>query len=170
MMNLRSQKRLAAKQLGCGISRVWIDPKKMGQVAEAITNEDIRKLISDGIMKAKPKKGVSRGRKKKIAMQKKKGRRKGRGSRKGKIGTRLPRKREWIKRIRAIRDALKELRDNGKINRGTYRELYKKAKGGFFRSRAHLYSFIEKENLAKGKLEIKKKTKKRSHKKIKKER
>ncbi|MEM4617014.1 MAG: 50S ribosomal protein L19e, partial [Archaeoglobaceae archaeon] len=56
---------------------------------------------------------------------------------------RMPRKRLWIIRIRAIRRRLKELKRNGQIDKKTYRLLYRKAKGGEFRSVAHLNAYVE---------------------------
>jgi large subunit ribosomal protein L19e len=43
-----------------------------------------------------------------------------------------------MRRIRAQRDLLKELRESKKIPVKVYREYYRRAKGGMFRSRAHL--------------------------------
>ena len=82
-MNLTTQKRLAASILKCGLNRVWIDPERMEEVSRAITRDGVRQLINDGAIKAKPEKGISSYRSKKIAEQKKKGKRKGRGSIKG---------------------------------------------------------------------------------------
>lgn len=141
------QKRMAAKILKCGVSRIWIDPKRVAEVNEAITNADIRRLIKNGVIVKKPKIGISSGRKNKIRKQKQKGRRKGHGSRKGALGARSPRKREWIKRIRGIRAFLKQLRDEKKIDNLKYRDLYKKAKGGFFRSKAHVKHYLEREGI-----------------------
>ncbi|MBI4895756.1 MAG: 50S ribosomal protein L19e [Candidatus Aenigmarchaeota archaeon] len=143
-MELRSQKTIAAKLLKCGRSRVWIDPARIGDVHQAITSQDVRKLIRDGIIKEKQKTGLSNFKKKKIAEQKKKGRRKGHGSRKGKFGVRYDRKSEWMNKIRAQRTILKEFLKNNSIDKETYKDLYRKTKGGFFRSRAHLISYVQK--------------------------
>ena len=70
---------MAAKIMKCGKSRVWMDPTRLADIEEAITSEDVRRLIRDGVIAAKPKKGLSTFRKKKIAAQKKKGRRRNRG-------------------------------------------------------------------------------------------
>lgn len=43
-----------------------------------------------------------------------------------------------MRRIRAQRDLLQELRRTKKIPPAVYREFYRRAKGGMFRSRAHL--------------------------------
>ena len=142
-MDLRLQRRIAAEILKCGKNRIWIDPNALEEISTAATKEDVRKLIEDGVIKKKPIKGISRARIKKRKMQRKKGRRRGHGSRKGRKTARMPRKRLWIIRIRAIRRRLKYLRDTGEIDRRTYRILYRKAKGGEFRSVAHLNTYLE---------------------------
>ncbi len=148
-MDLRLQRRLAAAVLKCGQNRIWFDPTALEDIATAATKEDIRELIERGVIKRKPVKGVCRARINKKRMQKRKGRRRGHGSRKGKKTARMPRKRLWIIRIRAIRRRLRYLRDTGAIDRRTYRMLYRKAKGGEFRSVAHLNAYIEQMGLLK---------------------
>ena len=142
-MDLRLQRRIAAEILKCGKNRIWIDPNALEEISTAATKEDVRKLIEDGVIKKKPIKGISRARIKKRKMQRKKGRRRGHGSRKGKKGARMPSKELWMLRIRAIRRRLRYLRDTGVIDRRTYRMLYRKAKGGEFRSVSHLNAFIQ---------------------------
>ncbi|MBD6955464.1 MAG: 50S ribosomal protein L19e [Thermoplasmata archaeon] len=137
-MDLTFQKELASRILKCGKSRVYIDPKALDDVSEAITREDIRMLIKKGVIRKLPKKGNSRSRIRKKQEQKKKGLRTGPGSRKGTKYARLGRKERWIKTIRAVRDELRKLKNEGKIDRKTYRRYYLYAKGGMFRSRAHL--------------------------------
>jgi large subunit ribosomal protein L19e len=151
MTNLSKQKRIAAKVLKVGVGRVWIDPdyEEKATIAEAITREDIRGLIDEGIIRKKPKKGVSRGRAREQAMKKALGRRKGHGSRKGAKGVRRGKKRQWITKIRALRRRLKELRDEGHVDKTVYRMLYRKSKGGEFRSIAHLNEFIKANALLK---------------------
>jgi large subunit ribosomal protein L19e len=51
-MNL--QKKIAAKILKCGEGRVWIDPKNE-KVKTAITRNDIRRFIKEGIIVKCPK-------------------------------------------------------------------------------------------------------------------
>ncbi|HDN68105.1 50S ribosomal protein L19e [ANME-1 cluster archaeon ex4572_4] len=150
MANLAKQKRMAAAVLKVGTGRVWIDPEVVAEVAEAITREDIRDLIADGFIKKEQKKGVSRGRARERAVKKSFGRRKGQGSRKGAKGARRGKKRLWITRIRSLRRRLRELRDDEeRIDRTAYRKLYKKARGGEFRSVAHLTEFIKANGLEK---------------------
>lgn len=147
IMSLTTQKKIAARVLKCGVSRVWLDPERVNDIAEAITAADIRRLVKEGAIVKEQKKGVSTARKKKIALQKKKGRRKGHGSRKKSMANE---KKHWMKRIRTLRVLLKQLRRDQKIERKTYRGLYRKSKSGFFRSKAHLMNYIERNNLLKG--------------------
>ncbi len=137
-MDVSFQKNLAAKILKCGVSRIYIDPKALDDVSEAITRDDVRNLIKRGLIKKLPKKGNSRSRIRKNMAQKKKGLRNGQGSRKGTKYARLPRKRRWVKTIRAIRRELRNLKKDGKIDKKTYRKYYRYAKGGMFKNRAHL--------------------------------
>ena len=146
-MNLKNQRRMASKALKIGKKRVWIDPEKGEDVEEAITREEIRKLISEGTIKAAPQKGVSRGRARIIHAKRKKGLKKGMGSRKGRKTARMPRKELWKRRIRAIRSYLKDLRDRRVIQRNIYRRLYLLAKGGVFRDVAHVEQYIDSNRL-----------------------
>ncbi|MCD6482036.1 MAG: 50S ribosomal protein L19e [Thermoplasmata archaeon] len=148
-MDLKNQRRLAAEVLKCGENRVWMDPDNLEEIEKAVKRKDIRNLIKQGIIKEKKVRSNSRGRIRKRMAQKAKGRRKGHGSRKGKATARLPRKRAWIKTIRPIRAYLRELRDSGKIDRKTYRLYYRRAKGGQFRSKAHVRLHLETEGLLK---------------------
>ncbi len=143
-MNLSNQKRIAAEVLDVGMGRVWIDPKRIEDVSNAITREDIRHYVEEGAIVAKPKKGISRGRIQKREKQRKKGRQKGHGSRSGKKGARTPKKITWIKRIRALRDELKNLKVKNEIDAKTYRRLYRQAKGNMFHSRRHLREYIKR--------------------------
>ncbi|MEA1985468.1 MAG: 50S ribosomal protein L19e [Euryarchaeota archaeon] len=145
MVDLSNQKRVASKILGCGVNRVWMDPDASEDIAVAITREDLRGLIEEGHIKAHPVKGVSRGRARARDAKRKYGHCKGHGSRKGKKGARNPKKEQWMKKIRALRRRLKELRDDGTLDRPTYCKVYRKAKGGEYRSVAHLESHLNLE-------------------------
>jgi large subunit ribosomal protein L19e len=152
MSGFATQRRLAALEMGIGESRVWINPdtEKAGEMADAITREDIRSQIKAGNIKAKPKKGNSRARFRARAAKRAYGHCKGPGHRKGAKGARTPRKEQWMTKIRALRKRLKELREGGQIDRQSYRLLYRKSKGGEYRSTAHLNAFIKAKGLARG--------------------
>ncbi|MFB6193200.1 MAG: 50S ribosomal protein L19e [Candidatus Nanohaloarchaea archaeon] len=142
-MDLKNQRRMAADIMDVGEDRVWIDPEEQEKVDEAITRQDIRNLIEGGTIQKKEKKGTSKGRAREKKKQKKKGRRKGQGSRQGKKGARKSDKQKWMENIRAIRSELKEMRDNEEITQEQYRDLYDRAKGGFFRDTKHLKNYVE---------------------------
>lgn len=149
-MDLKNQKRMAAEVLKCGENRVWIDPNRIEDIADAITRADIRTAIQSGSIRALPVRGISRGRARLRMAQKAKGRRRGQGSRKGTSTARKPKKEAWIQTIRPLRATLRELRDGGKITRTVYREFYMKAKGGMFRSRNNLLMHLKTEGYLKG--------------------
>ncbi|WP_456375461.1 50S ribosomal protein L19e [Methanocaldococcus sp.] len=148
-MDVSIQRKLAAEILKCGIDRVWIDPTQLERVKMAMTKDDIRSLIKDGVIKKKQKKGISSARVKKLKEQKKKGRRRGPGSRRGAAGARTPPKEKWMATIRSLRKTLKYLRDTGKIDTKVYRKLYRMAKGGAFRSKSHLFLYMKEHDLLK---------------------
>lgn len=133
--------------LKVGENRVWIDPNRTEDVEVAITREEIRRLIYDGAIKTLPEKGVSRSRARLLHEKKRKGRRRGAGSRKGHKTARTPKKEAWAKRIRPIRKTLMELRDRRVITTDVYRRLYRMAKGGAFNDTTHLEQYIEAHKL-----------------------
>ncbi len=149
MTDLSNQKRIASDVLGCGLDRVWLDPEAAEDIAVAITRADIRELIEAGSIKVIPVKGVSRGRARIRDSKRKYGHRKGHGKRKGKKGARNPGKEQWMKKIRAQRKELKQMRDDGLLDRATYCKVYRKAKGGEYRSVSHLKAHLESEKLIK---------------------
>lgn len=148
-MNLSTKRRMAASILKVGEGRVWFDPEELEGIEEAVTRADIRGLINDGAIQKKQEKGTSRGRANFRRAQRAKGRRSGHGTRKGASGARFPKKRRWISTIRPIRKSLAELRDEKKIDSPTYRRLYGMAKGGIFKSKAHLDMYIKEKKLVK---------------------
>ena len=137
-MDLRNQKRMAAEILKCGENRVWLNPDKLEDIEACITRSDIRTAVDSGLIKAKAKKGTSKGRIRYVAKQKASGKRKGPGSREGTANARVPDKRRWISIIRPIRDELKTLRAEGKITPSVYRLYYRRSKGGVYKSRRNL--------------------------------
>ncbi|MEM1873351.1 MAG: 50S ribosomal protein L19e [Acidilobaceae archaeon] len=145
MTDYSLQRRLAAEILGVGESRIWIDPdpEKAEEIAQALTRDDVARLIARGLIKVRPEKGNSRSRWLKRRKQRAKGRRRGHGKRKGEAGARSDPEKQWVARIRKIRRYLRWLRDNGVIDRKLYRSLYMKAKGGAFRSLSDLKNHLK---------------------------
>ncbi|MEF8826522.1 MAG: 50S ribosomal protein L19e [Halapricum sp.] len=144
MTDLSAQKRLAADVLDVGEGRVWFDPDEQGEIADAITRDDVRELVEDGLIQAKDADGNSRGRAKERQQKRSYGHQKGHGTRKGKAGGRENEKDEWRSRIRAQRRRLRELRDEeDELTATEYRTLYDRASGGEFDSIADLERYIE---------------------------
>ena len=143
------QRRLAADILKCGKNRIKFDPGRLDDIKEAITKNDIRALISNGIITKKRSLSTSRFWTRKRKEQKSFGKRKGPGSRKGKKTARLEPKRRWINNIRLQRNFIKSLRDKNAITSTAYHELYLKSKGGFFRSLRHLGMYVHERGMLK---------------------
>src|SRR3989344_8420421 len=130
-MKLNMQKRLASNILNAGKKRIIFDSEKLSDIKEAITKEDIREMVKMGLIKVRNKKGISKLRHRKILKQKRKGRRQGPGSRRGKSGARLNKKRFWINKVRIQRLFLRNLKLKKIILSIDYRKVYMKIKGGF---------------------------------------
>lgn len=150
-MKLKIQKKLAADVLDCSEKRVKFDTERLDEIKESITKADIKSLIKDSAIYSIPKKGVSRGKARKIQIQKSKGKRRGFGSRKGKKTARLSKKESWMAKIRTQRVLLKSLKDNEVVSKTVYRQLYKKSRGGFFRNKRHIKLYIEEHELIRNK-------------------
>ena len=145
MTDLRAQRRLAADVLNVGKNRVWFDPNQQGEISEAITREQIAELVEQGIIQAKDAAGNSRGRARERNETRAYGHLKGPGSRKGRAGARQDQKQAWMTGIRALRRELRDLRDSGELTPAQYRELYRMASGGEFRSVRYMHNYIEQE-------------------------
>ena len=148
-MKLGVQKRLAASLFKCTQKRVWFNEDRLDDIKEAITRQDIKGLIIEGVIRLKPATSISRGRIRKVKKQKSKGLRKGVGSRKGGVKARLSKKDKWKAKIRVQRTFIKQLRDKGMLKVSDYRTLYRQSKGGLFRSRRHIKLYVEEHKLFK---------------------
>jgi len=145
MTDLSAQKRLAADILDVGKNKLWFDPEEQGEIADAITREDVRELVDQGIIQADEPKGNSRGRARERAAKRSYGHQTGPGSRRGKAGGRQNEKDDWRSRIRAQRNKLRELRDDGELTTTEYRTLYDRAGGGEFDSVADMERYIDEQ-------------------------
>lgn len=152
-MKLSVQKRLAASTLGCSPKKVKFSPERLADIKEAITKADVRALINDGVIIKEQAVGVSRARAKHRENQRKKGLQRGAGKRKGKKTATVPRKQTWMIKIRVQRKFITELRDNNIIDAAGYKNLYRKAKGGFFRSRRHIKIYMNEHDIVQSKVE-----------------
>ncbi|HLD41897.1 MAG TPA: 50S ribosomal protein L19e [archaeon] len=145
-----SQKTVAADILKCGVSRIRVLDQK--QAEEAITRQDIRNLIRKGVIVKIQKKGTSKAHSKYLLRQKKKGRRRGVGTRRGTFGARNPKKSLWIKTVRPLRKLLKELVGNAQVEEKNSKGVYRMIKGGAFRSKSHLLYYLRDHDMLKKKV------------------
>ncbi|MFH1228966.1 MAG: 50S ribosomal protein L19e [Candidatus Aenigmatarchaeota archaeon] len=136
-MNL--QRKIAAKVLKCGENRVWLDPSNP-KIKQAITRNDIRRFIKEGFIKKTPAKVKAKNQ---VKPQQRT------GSVKGSAGARESKKADWFRVVRPQRSMLKQLRNEKKLMPNVYRVVYKLIKGNFFRSRAHLNTYLKDKKLIK---------------------
>jgi large subunit ribosomal protein L19e len=126
-----------------GQNRVWIDPERVSDVESAITREEVRKMIHEKVIVSSPIQGVSRGRAKVIHAKKRKGRRKGPGSKSGTPHATISKKEAWMKKIRSLRKKLREYKANRVVTESNYRTLYMIAGSGRFASIADMERYIK---------------------------
>jgi large subunit ribosomal protein L19e len=126
-------KRLAASILKVGENRVRIKPDEVNRAMDALTREDVRGLIDEGVVYALPYIGP---RTKPDKAKKRRGRRSGtKYSRKGaKVG--------WMEKIRSQRKYLSEILASGDLKPEFKREIYLKIKGGVFKGKNALRIYL----------------------------
>lgn len=142
-MDYEKAKRLAAKILKVGTTKIWVSPQAGQRLKEAMTNEDVRALIKDRIVAKRKDAGQSRGGARILMVKKAKGRKRGKGKRTGTKKTRTGAHDMWVKNVRAQRKTLKDLKAQGASFKKTPRELYLMIKGNFFKGKKHLMTMVE---------------------------
>ena len=132
-MNLEKRKQLAAKVLGVGKNKIRFDSTKLAEIKEAITKQDIRDFYAEGIITIKDKGG-------RLVKERRKNRR-GAGKVKMKVWNG---KRNYIILVRKFRRYVKELKNQGKLNKEQYLGLRKRIKAKEFKDKAHLKEHTDK--------------------------
>jgi large subunit ribosomal protein L19e len=127
-MNLRKKKALAARTFGVGIGRIEFLGPRLDEIKEAITKQDIRDLYKDRAIKIKNIKGrKAKPKKKKRTI----------GNVRKKINKR---KKEYVVLTQKLRKYLAENKE--KITEKERKDIRKKIRNKFFRSRSHLKEHI----------------------------
>lgn len=150
------KKKLAAKILGVSYQKVRFADGALDEVQKAITRSDMRGLIAVGKIFVDQANYHSRSGARENALQKRKGRQQGRGSRKGGKYSVVTRKDFWIARVRLQRRFLFELREKGLLSVENYRRLRDKVKGGYFRNLRHIKLYLTEYNLITKKVGVQK--------------
>ena len=140
-VNLKSKKQLVSRITGVGVNRVRFDSEHLDDIADAITRDDIRSLITANTITIKSFTGTSRGRAKIKKIQKSKRGTK-QGSKKGRKGAREGKKIVYVNKVRALRYILKIAKDRKEIDNGIFKSIYKKIGGNTIRNKAHLRTII----------------------------
>lgn len=123
--------------MGVGVNRVRFDSEHLDDIADAITRDNIRSLITANTIKIKPIVGTSRGRAEyKKSQRKKRGPKP--GAKKGTRGARMARKDLHMIKVRALRYRLKIEKDRKEITNKEFWQLYKMIGGNTVRNSAHL--------------------------------
>jgi large subunit ribosomal protein L19e len=128
-MNLRKKKALAARTFGVGIERIEFLEPRLEEIKEAITKQDIRDLYKDRAIVIKNIKG----RKRKLV----KGKKKTTGNIRKKLNKR---KKNYVILTRKLRKHLAENKE--KITQKEKKDIRKKIRNKFFRSRSHLKEYL----------------------------
>ena len=144
---MKHKKRLAAQLLKTSSHKVRIAPGAQEDVSKAITRSDMRGLIAIGKIVKSTKNQHSRSGARKISEQKRKGRQKGVGTKKGKKYSSVTRKDRWVARVRTQRVFLRLLREKKLVTPKNYRHLYTRSKGGYFRNKRHIRLYMEEHSL-----------------------
>ena len=119
VVNLKAKKRLASRVTGVGVHRIKFDSDHLDDVADAITRENIRSLITAN------KRGTKQG------------------SKQGRKGARVGKKEVYVAKVRSLRRLLKIAKDRKELTNPEFWSLYKKVGGNTVRNKAHLRQLME---------------------------
>jgi large subunit ribosomal protein L19e len=142
VVNLKAKKRLAARVTGVGVHRIRFDTDHLDDIADAITRENIRSLITANTIRIKSFTGTSKGRAHEKKDQKNK-RGTTQGSKQGRKGARVGKKEVYVAKVRALRRLLKIAKDRKDLTNPEFWALYKKVGGNTVRNKAHLRLLME---------------------------
>ena len=134
---------IASEVLKIGKTKVFISPGQAQRLKDAMTKEDVRELIKEGLIRKRKDNLQSKARARVLKAKKKKGRKKGQGKRTGKKTARTKKKETWIKNVRAQRRTLKEMKKSGVKLKKPARKIYLMIKGNYFKGKKYLEALVE---------------------------
>lgn len=134
---------IASEVLKIGKTKVFISPRQVQRLKDAMTKEDVRELIKEGLIRKRKDNLQSKARARVLKAKKKKGRKKGQGKRTGKKTARTKKKETWIKNVRAQRRTLKEMKKSGVKLKKPARKIYLMIKGNYFKGKKYLEAMVE---------------------------
>jgi large subunit ribosomal protein L19e len=140
-MSIKLTRRVAARELGRGESKIRIKKDAVPDAEKAITADDVRAMVKDGKVYAVAEKHNISFRSKAVRLKKMKGRRRGPGSRRGTMKTRMSV--DYKKRVRGQRRVLKILKSDKTIDNKTFKRFYLLVKGGTFANKGSLISHMK---------------------------
>ena len=127
---------------GVGMKRIKFDVDHLDDIADAITRQQIRSLITANTIRIEQIVGTSRGRAQEKKIQKSK-RGATQGSKKGRKGARVGKKEVYVTKVRSLRRRLKIAKERKEITNKNFWEIYTKIGGNTVRNIAHLRTLIE---------------------------
>ena len=137
-MGLGTIRRLAASITKAGQSRIKIiDAVK---AKEALTRDDVRSLLKQGVIIVEQKKGVGRDKARFKQSRVHAGRRRGVGSKKGSAFAGKSRKARWVEKVRSQRKLLKSVKS--RLVEGAYRKFYSMVKGNLFKTKKQMLTYV----------------------------
>lgn len=131
-MNLSVKKLLAARTLKVGKERIIFLKTRLNDIKEAITKQDIHQLHEEGAIIVKN----PSGRKKKAGKKTKRST----GNIRKKVNKR---KQEYIIITRKLRKHTSEMLNQRIISKEEAKEIRKKIRNKYFKSKSHLKSYVE---------------------------
>ena len=134
-MNLSKKKELAKRTFNIGKHRIIFVKSREAEIKEAITKQDIRDLHRDGailIKEVKGRKTIQRKKKKRTV-----------GNVRKKVNRR---KRDYVTMTRKLRNHISEIKNQGALSSEEFKDIRKKIRNRFFKSKAQLKEYIGRMN------------------------
>jgi large subunit ribosomal protein L19e len=145
-MSVKLTRRIAARIMKRGETKVLIKKDAVADAQKAITADDVRDMIKSGKIYVRKEKRNASLRSSIVSMKKAQGRRRGPGRRKGSAKSRSSV--DYKKSVRGQRRVLKKLKADNTIDNQMYKKFYRLVKGGTFKSKGSLISQMQNNGIS----------------------